>query len=62
MIGETITDALINAKLHRPPVDSNHVHRPHLLERLDQRRYRPLIRVSALAGYGRNLQTLDRCF
>ena len=54
MAGETITDPLISTKLHRPPVDRNHVHRPHLLERLDQRRRRPSTLVSAPAGYGKS--------
>ena len=54
MAGETITDPLISTKLHRPPVDRNHVHRSHLLERLDQRRRRPSTLVSAPAGYGKS--------
>ena len=47
--------AILRTKLHRPPVDRNHVHRPHLLERLDQRRRRPLTLVSAPAGYGKSV-------
>jgi LuxR family maltose regulon positive regulatory protein len=35
-------------------LDRNHVHRPHLLERLDQRRRRPSTLVSAPAGYGKS--------
>jgi LuxR family maltose regulon positive regulatory protein len=46
--------AILRTKLHRPPVDSNHVQRPHLLERLDQHRRRPLTLVSAPAGYGKS--------
>ncbi len=46
--------ALLRTKLHRPPVDRNHVHRPHLLERLDKRRRGPLTLVSAPAGYGKS--------
>jgi LuxR family maltose regulon positive regulatory protein len=53
MAGETTTDPLITTKLHRPPVDRIHVHRPHLLARLDQHRDRPLTLVSAPAGYGK---------
>jgi LuxR family maltose regulon positive regulatory protein len=55
MAGETTTDSLITTKLHRPPVDRNHVHRPRLLEKLDQRRIRPLTLVSAPAGYGKSV-------
>ena len=55
MAGETTTDPLITTKLHRPPVDRIHVHRPHLLERLDQGRSRPLTLVSAPAGYGKSV-------
>ena len=54
MASETTTDPLISTKLHRPPVDRNHVHRPHLLARLDQHRNRPLTLVSASAGYGKS--------
>jgi len=54
MAGETITDPLISTKLHRPLIDRNHVHRPHLMERLDQRRRRPSTLVSAPAGYGKS--------
>jgi ATP/maltotriose-dependent transcriptional regulator MalT len=61
MAGETITDTLlINTKQHRPAVDRNHVHRSILLERLDQRRRKPSTRISDPAGYGMNLQTVDR--
>ena len=55
MAGETTTDTLITTKLHRPPLDRIHVHRPQLLERLDQRRSRPLTLVSAPAGYGKSV-------
>jgi LuxR family maltose regulon positive regulatory protein len=44
---------LIETKLHRPPVDRNHIYRPHLAEKLDQHHRRPLILVSAPAGYGK---------
>ena len=54
MPDETMHSALLNTKLHRPPVDRNHVHRLRLLERLDQRRHRPLTLVSAPAGYGKS--------
>ncbi len=48
-----MTAPLLNTKLHRPPIDRIHVHRPHLLERLGQCRHRPLTLVSAPAGYGK---------
>ena len=54
MAGKAINDPLITTKLHRPTLDRIHVHRPHLLERLDQRRNRPLTLVSAPAGYGKS--------
>ena len=52
---KTTSNTLITTKLHRPPLDRIHVHRPHLLERLDQRRSRPLTLVSAPAGYGKSV-------
>ena len=55
MAGETITHPIVSTKLHRPAVDGIHVHRPHLLDRLDQRRHRPLTLVSAPAGYGKSV-------
>ena len=51
---------LIATKLHRAPIDRLHVHRPLLLERLEQRRSRPLTLVSAPAGYGKSI--LIRCW
>ena len=54
MAGETNISPILNTKLHRPPVDENHVHRPHLLEQLDKHRGRPLTLVSAPAGYGKS--------
>jgi LuxR family maltose regulon positive regulatory protein len=59
MAGKTINGTLITTKLHRPPLDMIHVHRPHLLERLDQRRSRPLTLVSAPAGYGKSVLILS---
>ena len=55
MAGETITHPILSTRLHRPAVDGIHVHRPHLLDRLDQRRHRPLTLVSAPAGYGKSV-------
>jgi LuxR family maltose regulon positive regulatory protein len=60
MIAETNTVPIIHTKLHRPPVASDHLHRQHLLDRLDQRRHRPLTLVSAPAGYGKT--TLMSCW
>ncbi|MBT8363935.1 MAG: hypothetical protein KJP23_04460 [Deltaproteobacteria bacterium] len=55
MAGEITTDPLLTTKLHRPSVDRSYVPRPHLLERLDQSRRRPLTLVSAPAGYGKSV-------
>jgi LuxR family maltose regulon positive regulatory protein len=55
MASETISGPLLSTKLNRPPVGSNIVHRPHLLERLDRNRRRPLTLVSAPAGYGKTM-------
>ena len=60
MAGETATNSLIVTKLHRPPVADDHLHRQGLLDRLTQRRYRPLALVSAPAGYGKS--TLLSCW
>ncbi len=50
----------IATKLHRPQIAGNHLHRQHLLDHLDQRRYRPLTLISAPAGYGKT--TLVSCW
>ncbi|MGB5617248.1 MAG: LuxR C-terminal-related transcriptional regulator [Desulfobacterales bacterium] len=55
MAGETNIGSILRTKLHRPPVPRDHVHRPRLLEYLDQRRDRPLTLVSAAAGYGKSV-------
>jgi len=49
------TDPIAKGKLHRPPVDRDHVHRPRLLEQLDLHRHKPLTLVSAPAGYGKSV-------
>ena len=54
MAEETTTTTLIRTKLHRFPIPEGHVHRPRLLERLEQNRQRPLTLVSAPAGYGKS--------
>ena len=45
---------ILLTKLHRPPIVATHLHRDHLLDRLDQVRHRPLALVSAPAGYGKS--------
>ena len=60
MAGETTTTPLLRTKFQRPPVVGDHVHRSHLLERLDQRHQRPLTLISAPAGYGKS--TLVSCW
>ena len=55
MVRESTTDPIILGKLHRPPVDRDHVHRPRLLAALDLHRHRPLTLVSAPAGYGKSV-------
>jgi LuxR family maltose regulon positive regulatory protein len=51
---------ILNTKLHRPALGSDHVHRTRLLDRLNKRLYRPLTLVSAPAGYGKT--TLMTCW
>lgn len=60
MAGETTTIPLLSTKLQRPPIFGDHVHRIQLLERLNQRRQRPLTLVTAPAGYGKS--TLVSCW
>ncbi len=60
MADDTTTIPLIRTKLQRPPIIGEHVHRSQLLERLDQRRQRPLTLVTAPAGYGKS--TLVSCW
>ena len=45
---------------HRPPAPRDYLHRPRLLEYLDQHRKQPLTLVSAPAGYGKS--TLVSCW
>jgi LuxR family maltose regulon positive regulatory protein len=60
MADETTSIPLVRTKLHRPPVPRDHVHRARLVERLEERSYRPLTLVSAPAGYGKS--TLVSCW
>jgi LuxR family maltose regulon positive regulatory protein len=55
MADDTTTTPLIRSKLQRPPIVGDHVYRSQLLERLDQRRQRPLTLVTASAGYGKSI-------
>ena len=55
-----MTLPILQTKLHRPPIDGAHLHREHLLIRLNQGRHRPLTLVSAPAGYGKS--TLVSCW
>jgi LuxR family maltose regulon positive regulatory protein len=60
MTGKTNNIPLLRTKLHRPPVTTDHLHRPRLLDQLDQDRSQPLTLVSAPAGYGKS--TLVACW
>lgn len=60
MADEITTIPLIRTKLHRPAIAEDHLHRQYLLDRLNQRLYRPLTLVSAPAGWGKN--TLVSCW
>jgi len=60
MTDEKTSIPLLRTKLHRPRVVRNHLHRQHLLDRLDQSLQRPLMLVSAPAGYGKS--TLLACW
>ena len=60
MADEKTSIPLLRTKLHRPRVVRNHLHRQHLLDRLDRSLQRPLMLVSAPAGYGKS--TLLACW
>jgi LuxR family maltose regulon positive regulatory protein len=47
--------SILQTKLFRAPLSEDHVQRPHLLERLQQVKQRPLTIVSAPAGYGKSV-------
>ena len=51
---------ILRTKLHRPPIDEAHLHRKHLLDRLNRGHHQPLTLVSAPAGYGKS--TLVSCW
>lgn len=46
----------LRTKLHRPSMPTGYIHRPQILKRLDEGRRRPLVLVSAPAGYGKTTQ------
>ncbi len=59
-----VTHPLLRTKLYRPHLGGDIVPRPRLLERLEERRSRPLTLVSAPAGYGKTTLVaswLDKC-
>ena len=60
MTGKIDSELILRTKLHRPPVSRDHLHRGHLLDRLNQHQHRPLALVSAPAGYGKS--TLVSCW
>jgi LuxR family maltose regulon positive regulatory protein len=47
--------SLLKTKLHRPALYGDHIYRQRLLDQLDQRENRPLILISAPAGYGKTV-------
>src|SRR5210317_1869994 len=53
MQSETGDKHIICTKMHRPQFSKNHIHREDLLARFNQSRDKPLILVSAPAGYGK---------
>jgi len=55
MSGDKTAFPLLNTKLHKPPVATDHLHRQHLLDRLNRHRQRFLTLVSAPAGYGKSM-------
>jgi LuxR family maltose regulon positive regulatory protein len=60
MTSKTNAEPMIRTKLHRPAIGADHLHRQHLLDRLNKRLHRPLTLVSAPAGYGKS--TLVSCW
>jgi LuxR family maltose regulon positive regulatory protein len=52
--------SMIKTKLYRPQMGTIHLHRQHLLDRLNMRLHRPLTLVCAPAGYGKS--TLVSCW
>ena len=53
-------EPIIRTKLHRPQITRGHVHRNNIFSRLNQNLHRPLVLVSAPAGYGKS--TLFTCW
>jgi len=56
---------IVRTKLHRPQIHGAYLQRQRLIDKLDQRRQRPLTLISAPAGYGKTtlasswLKTID---
>lgn len=46
--------SLLKTRLHRPLVSAGYIHRPRLIERLEQYHSRSVVLVSAAAGYGKS--------
>ncbi len=46
--------SLLKTRLHRPLVSAGYIHRPRLIERLEQYQSRSVVLVSAPAGYGKS--------
>jgi len=53
MDGEKFLPFIIRSKLYRPQIHGVYLHRQQLIDRLDQRRQRPLTLTSAPASYGK---------
>jgi LuxR family maltose regulon positive regulatory protein len=53
--GSTAAEPILQTKLHRPSSSSDLVLRTRMLERLEAERVRPLVLVSAPAGYGKSI-------
>lgn len=60
MSGKSNLLSIIQTKLHRPQLQSGHLHRQQLLDRLSRNLYRPFTLISAPAGYGKS--TLAACW
>jgi len=57
---EHYDDNILLTKLHQPDTPANHVHRPRLMQALDEHRQLPLQLIIAPAGYGKT--TVASCW